>query len=172
VQKSGLSALDIDKLDRGELCDLLEAMGCPTDYTAARHHTKTDGGCNVDELRRAAKHMMRGACAVPGWCSADADAFTDSPMLNRMSFVRDSMHSSSSNSAHCALVIFTSAISMHRLKRWLARKKKNTAPGVSGVRVDHLAAAPTRALRAWARILSTPYVARCMYSAWAEEIVN
>jgi hypothetical protein len=105
VQKSGLSALDIDKLDRGELCDLLEAMGCPTDYTAARHHTKTDGGCNVDELRRAAKHMVRGACAVPGWCSADADAFTDSPMLNQMSFVRDSMHSSSSNSEHCALVV-------------------------------------------------------------------
>ena len=67
VQKSGLSALDIDKLDRGELCDLLKAMECPTDYTAARHHTKADGGCNVDELRRAAKHVMRGACAV---CSA------------------------------------------------------------------------------------------------------
>jgi hypothetical protein len=68
--------------------------------------------------------------------------------------------------------IFTIAISMHRLKRWLARKKKNTAPGVSGVRVDHLAAAPTRALRARARVLSMPYVAGCMYSAWAEETVN
>jgi hypothetical protein len=69
--------------------------------------------------------------------------------------------------------IFTSAISMHQLmKRWLARKKKNTAPGVSGIRVDYLAAAPTRALRAWARMLSMPYVAGCMYSAWAEEIVN
>jgi hypothetical protein len=59
--------------------------------------------------------------------------------------------------------IFTSPISMQRLKRWLARKKKNTAPGIRGIRVDHLAAAPTRALRAWARMLSMPYVAGCMY---------
>jgi hypothetical protein len=30
------------------------------------------------------------------------------------------------------------SISVQRLKRWLARKKKNTAPGISGMRVDHL----------------------------------
>ena len=68
--------------------------------------------------------------------------------------------------------IFTSPITAGRLKKWLAKKKKNTAPGVTGVRVDHLAAAPPRARRAWAKMLSMPYVAGCMYTDWGEEIVN
>jgi hypothetical protein len=51
-------------------------------------------------------------------------------------------------------------------------EEEHSARRVSGMRVGHLAAAPTRALRAWARMLSMPYVAGCMYSAWAEEAAN
>jgi hypothetical protein len=36
--------------------------------------------------------------------------------------------------------IFTSEIMLAKLDRYLAKKKKNTAPGVSGIRIDHIAA--------------------------------
>jgi hypothetical protein len=38
--------------------------------------------------------------------------------------------------------IFTSEISLEELDKYIARIKKNTAPGMSGIRVDHIAALP------------------------------
>ena len=107
VRKSGWTTLDIDKLNRVQLCDLLQAMECDSvDVVVARGELRANtGGYNQDHLKKVAKRMLQGACAVPGWCSADPDALEDSPMLMGMRFVRDGMHSSAMNIAHCIAVI-------------------------------------------------------------------
>jgi hypothetical protein len=68
--------------------------------------------------------------------------------------------------------IFTSEITLKELDKYIARIKKNTAPGLSGVRVDHIAALPDNLRTAIAKLLSIPYTTGMGYSAWKEEIVN
>ena len=68
--------------------------------------------------------------------------------------------------------IFTSEISLEELEKYIARIKKNTAPGMSGIRVDHIAALPDNLRKAIAKLLSIPYTTGMGYSAWKEEIVN
>ena len=60
--------------------------------------------------------------------------------------------------------IFTAKISLQELDRYLARVRKNTAPGISGIRVDHIASLPTELLEAVAKILSVPYTSGMTYT--------
>ena len=67
---------------------------------------------------------------------------------------------------------FTAEIKLEELDGYIARIKKNTAPGLSGIRVDHIAALPDNIRSAIARVLSIPYTTGLGYSDWKEEIVN
>jgi len=67
---------------------------------------------------------------------------------------------------------FTAKITLAELDRYIARIKKNTAPGMSGIRVDHIAALPDNMRKAIAKVLSIPYTTGMGYSDWKEEIVN
>ena len=62
--------------------------------------------------------------------------------------------------------VFTSPVSLQTLDRYLGKKKKNTAPGVSGIRIDHVAALPDKQRRAIAHMLSLPYIAGVKYGDW------
>jgi hypothetical protein len=53
--------------------------------------------------------------------------------------------------------VFTAAITLHELDRYLARVRKNTAPGISRIRVDHIAGLPEDMRLAIAKVLSVPY---------------
>ena len=53
--------------------------------------------------------------------------------------------------------IFNSAITLEELDKYIARIKKNTAPGLSGIRVGHIAALPDDLRNAIAEVLSIPY---------------
>ena len=68
--------------------------------------------------------------------------------------------------------IFTAEISLQELDRYLARVRKNTAPGISGIRVDHIASLPIELREAVAKILSVPYTSGMTYTDWKEQIVN
>ena len=52
--------------------------------------------------------------------------------------------------------IFTSEITLTKLDKYLAKKKKNTAPGVSGIRIDHIAALTDEYREMIAQLLSIP----------------
>jgi hypothetical protein len=52
---------------------------------------------------------------------------------------------------------FTAAITLQELDKYIARVRKNTAPGVSGIRVDHIASLPLHMRKAIAQVLSVPY---------------
>ena len=67
---------------------------------------------------------------------------------------------------------FTSQITLQELDKFIARCKKNTAPGVSGIRIDHIAALPDDMREAVAKILSVPYISGLKYTDWNEEILN
>ena len=54
----------------------------------------------------------------------------------------------------------------------MARKKKNTAPGHSGLRIDLVAGACERVRRMVWKLISIPYLTGYMYDCWADEIVN
>ena len=68
--------------------------------------------------------------------------------------------------------IFTAAITLQELDRYLARVRKNTAPGISGIRVDHIAGLPEEMRLAIAKVLSVPYTSGLKYNAWQEQIVH
>ncbi len=68
--------------------------------------------------------------------------------------------------------IFTAPITLRELDKYIAKTKKNTAPGVSGVRIDHIAALPSDLRTTIAELLSIPYLTGLSYTAWGEEIVN
>jgi hypothetical protein len=53
--------------------------------------------------------------------------------------------------------IFTAAITLQELDRYFARVRKNTAQGISGIRVDHIASLPTELREAIAKIPRIPY---------------
>jgi hypothetical protein len=50
--------------------------------------------------------------------------------------------------------IFTSHITLAKLDWYLAKRKNNTAPGVSGIRIDHIAALPKEHREIIAQLLS------------------
>ena len=49
---------------------------------------------------------------------------------------------------------FTKKIDLEELDKFLARTKKNTAPGLSGIRIDHIASLPDHMRTSIAEILS------------------
>jgi hypothetical protein len=68
--------------------------------------------------------------------------------------------------------IFTAAITRWEMDAYIARMRKNTAPGVSGIRIDHVAALPEEMRELIALAISLPYITGMGYAMWEEEIVN
>ena len=68
--------------------------------------------------------------------------------------------------------IFTRAITLEELDKYITKTKKNTAPGKSGIRIDHIAALPDEMRGTIAALLSLPYTTGIGYEAWKQEIVN
>ena len=68
--------------------------------------------------------------------------------------------------------ISTRAITLEELDKYITKTKKNTAPGKSGIRIDHIAALPDEMRGTIAALLSLPYTTGIGYEAWKQEIVN
>ena len=68
--------------------------------------------------------------------------------------------------------LFTAPIILQELTKYLNRTKKNTAPGRSGIRIDHIAALPKDMQQGIANLLSLPYVTGLGFDMWNDEIVN
>ena len=68
--------------------------------------------------------------------------------------------------------IFTREISLQELDKYITKTKKNTAPGKSGIRIDHIAALPDEMRKTIAVLLSLPYTTGIGFDAWKHEIVN
>ena len=68
--------------------------------------------------------------------------------------------------------MFTREVTLKELDKYLARTKKNTAPGKSGIRIDHIAALPDEIRKCISNLLSIPYVTGLGYDAWKVELVN
>ena len=68
--------------------------------------------------------------------------------------------------------LFTAPITLEELKTYIKRTKKNTAPGKSGIRIDHIAALPEKLQQGIADLLSIPYVTGLGFDSWNDEIVN
>lgn len=68
--------------------------------------------------------------------------------------------------------IFTEEITITELDKYLERTKKNTAPGKSGIRVDHIAVLPLKLREGIAKFLSLPYLTGIEFKDWNEEILN
>ena len=68
--------------------------------------------------------------------------------------------------------LFTAPITLQELTKYLNRTKKNTAPGRSGIRIDHIAALPKDMQQGIANLLSLPYVTGLGFDMWNDEIVN
>ena len=68
--------------------------------------------------------------------------------------------------------IFITDVSMKMLKRYITKKKKNTAPGESGIRIDHIAALPDGHKEMIRQLLSIVYLTGLGYTKWRREIVN
>ena len=68
--------------------------------------------------------------------------------------------------------IFTAAITRREMDACIARMRKNTAPGVSGIRIDDVAALPEEMRELIALAMSLPYITGMGYAMWKEEIVN
>ena len=68
--------------------------------------------------------------------------------------------------------IFTRAITLEELDKYITKTRKNTAPGKSGIRIDHIAALPDEMRGTIAALLSLPYTTGIGYEAWKQEIVN
>ena len=68
--------------------------------------------------------------------------------------------------------LFEKEIEIEELDKYLTTVKNNTAPGISGIRVDHIKALPRRHREGIAKLLSIPYMTGMGYTAWGEQIVN
>ena len=68
--------------------------------------------------------------------------------------------------------MFTAPITLEELTGYIKRTKKNTAPGKSGIRIDHIAALPEHMHKAIADLLSLPYVTGLGFDMWNDEIAN
>jgi hypothetical protein len=68
--------------------------------------------------------------------------------------------------------MFTAPITLEELTGYIKRTKKNTAPGKSGIRIDHIAALPEHMYKAIADLLSLPYVTGLGFDMWNDEIAN
>ena len=55
---------------------------------------------------------------------------------------------------------------------YLQNRKKNTAPGESGIRIDHIAALGVAQRRMICNLLSIVYLTGMGYEQWKHEIVN
>lgn len=58
------------------------------------------------------------------------------------------------------------------LDKYISKKKKNTAPGESGIRIDHIAAPGVAQRRMICNLLSIVYLTGMGYEQWKHEIVN
>ena len=68
--------------------------------------------------------------------------------------------------------IFTSEIPIEAFERYVSYKKKNTAPGVSHIRIDHIAALSETYRQMICDMLSVVYITGMGYTAWKKEIAN
>jgi len=68
--------------------------------------------------------------------------------------------------------IFTTEIDKGAWRDYIASKKKNTSPGFSGIRIDHIAAAPPKMAEAIRKLLSLPYLSGIKYRQWENEIIT
>ena len=68
--------------------------------------------------------------------------------------------------------IFTSEFTLKELDEYLKRIKKNTAPGKSGIRVDHIISLPDGHRTAIAKLLSLPNLTGLGFENWKHELVN
>ena len=68
--------------------------------------------------------------------------------------------------------IFTACITLQELDKFISRCRKNTAPGVNGVRIDHIAALPNHLQEGIAVLLRIPYMSGLKYTDWNQEILN
>ena len=60
--------------------------------------------------------------------------------------------------------IFTAAITLEELDTYIGKKKKTTASGVSGIRIDHIAAAPAEIREKIAKLISLTYLTGIGYT--------
>ena len=58
------------------------------------------------------------------------------------------------------------------MDKYLTKTKKNTSPGKSAIRIDHIAALPDGMRKTIAVLLSLPYTTGIGFDAWKHEIVN
>ena len=56
--------------------------------------------------------------------------------------------------------------------KYVNTKKKNTAPGVTGIRIDHIAALSNDHKQMICDLISIVYLTGIGYSQWKQEIVN
>ena len=68
--------------------------------------------------------------------------------------------------------IFTSQVSIESFNKYLKKKKKNTAPGVSEIRIDHIVALNVDHKQMICNLLSMVYLTGMGYDQWKHEIVN
>ena len=68
--------------------------------------------------------------------------------------------------------IFTREISIQELDKYITKTKKNTAPGKSGIKIDHIAALPDEMRKTIAVLLSLPFTTGIGIGASKHERVN
>ena len=68
--------------------------------------------------------------------------------------------------------IFTKEFTLQELDEYLKRIKKNTAPGKSDIRVDHVISLPEEHRAAIAKLLSIPNLTGLSFDNWEYELVN
>jgi len=68
--------------------------------------------------------------------------------------------------------IFTALMTLGEMDAHIAKMKKNTAPGPSSIRIDHVAALPKDMREIVALAISLPYMRGLGYEQWKDELVN
>ena len=68
--------------------------------------------------------------------------------------------------------IFCREIKIEELDKYLTTVKNNTAPGISGIRIDHIKALPKKQRESIAKLISIPYITGIGFAAWKKQIVN
>ena len=62
-------------------------------------------------------------------------------------------------------------ITWNEFKNYLANKRKNTAPGKSGVRYAHIAYAPEQIQRSLLQLLNLALANRIVFDSWRDELI-
>ena len=68
--------------------------------------------------------------------------------------------------------LFTKEVTIQELDKYLTTVKNNTAPGMSGIRIDHIKSLPRQQRESIAKLISIPYITGVGYSDWGKQIVN